>query len=364
MTRLEVLGVRLPGEVRPGDDLAALIAAAEPALADGDVVVVTSKVVSKAEGRVVGSPTDPEGREAARQAAVDAEAVRAVAARGRTRIVETAHGFVLAAAGVDASNAALDALVLLPADPDASARRLRAGLAEALGVDVAVVVSDTFGRPWRRGLVDVAIGAAGIAPLRDYRGSTDPYGNPLVMTEMADVDALAAAAELVKGKLAGVPVAVIRGFQHERSDAGVRALVRPPGEDLFRLGTAEATAAGRRALAEELVAGAAPKASIGLLGGPPDRDLDHPVERVLRTLLGPAADLGVFHAPEERRVRVMCRRSEEMVAAGLLAARIIAALAAAGVPAAVERVTWVRPTGHQAYQTVVEIALGDQGVTG
>lgn len=236
MTRLTLWGVPLAGEVRPGDDLATLIAAAEPGLETGDVVVVTSKVVSKAEGALVASPTDPAGREAARQAAVTAETVRVVAARDRTRIVETRHGFVLAAAGVDASNAAADVLVLLPRDPDASARQLRDGLRAALGVDVAVIVSDTFGRPWRRGLVDVAIGAAGIAPLRDYRGQVDAYGNALVMTEMADVDALAAAAELVKGKLAGVPVAVIRGFEYGRTDEGVRTLVRPPDEDLFRTG--------------------------------------------------------------------------------------------------------------------------------
>lgn len=242
MSRLEIWGVPLPGEIRPGADLAALIAAAEPGLADGDVVVVTSKVVSKAEGRLVACPPDPAGREAARQALVDREAVRLVAARGRTRIVATRHGFVLAAAGIDASNTAPDTLLLLPEDPDASARRLRAGLAERLGVEVAVVVSDTFGRPWRRGLVDVAIGSAGIAPLRDYRGKQDGFGNPLVMTEMADVDAVAAAAELVKGKLAGVPVAVLRGLQFHRSEDGVRALVRPPEEDLFPRGIGGAPA--------------------------------------------------------------------------------------------------------------------------
>jgi coenzyme F420-0:L-glutamate ligase/coenzyme F420-1:gamma-L-glutamate ligase len=246
MTRIEIWGVPVAGEVGPGADLAAVVADAEPGLRDGDVVVVTSKVVSKAEGRIVRCDPDPDRREAARAAAIDAETVRVVAARGRTRIVETRHGFVLAAAGVDASNTAPDTLLLLPVDPDASARRLRDGLRDRLGVEVAVVVSDTFGRPWRQGLVDVAIGAAGIAPLRDYRGRADTFGTPLAMTEMADVDAIAAAAELVKGKLAGVPVAVVRGLAYERSDAGVAAIVRPADEDLFRLGTAEALELGRR----------------------------------------------------------------------------------------------------------------------
>ena len=245
--RLQIWGVEGLPEIRPGDDLAALIAAAASDLADGDIVVVTSKVVSKAEGRLVPAPAGPDGREATRSAAVDAETVRVVAARGPTRIVATRHGFVLAAAGVDASNARRDELVLLPVDPDASARRLRDGLRERLGVTVAVIVSDTSGRPWRRGLVDVAVGVAGMAALRDYRGRLDQHGNELAMTEMADADALAAAAELVKGKLAGVPVAAVRGFRPVPDDGrGVEALVRPAAEDLFRLGTAEALAAGRR----------------------------------------------------------------------------------------------------------------------
>ncbi len=244
---VQIWGVEGLPDIRPGDDLTALIAAAAPGLVDGDVVVVTSKVVSKAEGRLVPAPADPAGREAARSAAVDTETVRVVAERGPTRIVETAHGFVLAAAGVDASNARRDELVLLPVDPDGSARRLRDGLRERLGVSVAVIVSDTFGRPWRRGLVDVAVGVAGIAALRDYRGRRDRYGNELATTEMADADSLAAAAELVKGKLAGVPVAVVRGFRPETDDGrGVGALLRPAAEDLFRLGTAEARALGRR----------------------------------------------------------------------------------------------------------------------
>lgn len=247
--RLSVVGVAGLPEVRPGDDLVGLIAAAEPDLRDGDVLVVTSKVVSKAEGRLLPTPTDTTGREAARRRAVDAESVRVVAARGRTRVVETGHGFVLASAGVDASNVRPDELALLPADPDESARRLRRGLRDRLGVDVAVVVTDTFGRPWRRGLTDVAIGLAGLPPVRDYRGRVDEFGNELAMTEVADPDEVAAAAELVMGKLAGVPVAVVRGLATAVTTAdgpGARALVRPVAEDLFRLGTAEAHAAGRR----------------------------------------------------------------------------------------------------------------------
>jgi coenzyme F420-0:L-glutamate ligase / coenzyme F420-1:gamma-L-glutamate ligase len=244
---LRILPVRGLPEVRPGDDLAALLAAAAD-LRDGDVVVVTSKVVAKAEGRLLRTPAEPSGRESARRAAVQSESVRTVAARGDFRITETRHGFVLANAGVDASNVRGDELALLPLDPDASARRLREGLRARSGADVAVVVSDTFGRPWRTGLTDVAVGVAGIAPLRDYRGLDDPYGNPLAMTETATADELAGAADLVKGKTEGVPAAVVRGTHLGPDDGrGGAALVRPAGEDLFRLGTAEARAEGRRA---------------------------------------------------------------------------------------------------------------------
>ncbi|MFN2625102.1 MAG: coenzyme F420-0:L-glutamate ligase [Mycobacteriales bacterium] len=242
--RIEIYGVPGLPEVTSGADLAALVVAATT-LHDGDVVVVTSKVVSKAEGRIVDAPPDPAGRELARQAAIDAEAVREVARRGPTRIVETHQGFVVASAGVDASNIAADALALLPVDADDSARRIRDGIRARAGVTVAVVVSDTFGRPWRRGLTDVAIGAAGIRALRDYRGTRDAFGNVLEMTEVADVDEVAAAAELVMGKLAGVPVAVVRGVRYTADDAGVRPLLRPAAEDMFRMGTAEAIALGR-----------------------------------------------------------------------------------------------------------------------
>ncbi|MGN6244779.1 MAG: coenzyme F420-0:L-glutamate ligase [Motilibacteraceae bacterium] len=242
--RLELLAVPGLPEVRPGDDLAALLleAVSAPAvggLHDGDVVVVTSKVVSKAEGRLV--PGDD------REAAIDAEAVRVVATRGTTRIVETRHGFVMAAAGVDASNTATGTVVLLPEDPDASARRLRAQLRDRSGRRVAVVVTDTAGRPWREGLTDLALGAAGLAPVQDLRGQQDAHGNSLGMTVTAVVDELAAAADLVKGKLAGVPVALVRGWGERVLDddgPGARVLVRRAEDDMFRLGTQEALQQG------------------------------------------------------------------------------------------------------------------------
>ncbi len=244
--RVIVLPVRGLPDLRPGDDLAGLIAAAAGWIAAGDVVVVTSKAVSKVEGRLVPAPTDPAGREAARQAAVEAETVRVLATRGRTKIVETRQGLVLAAAGVDASNVRPGELALLPVDPDASARHLRDGLRAALGVDVAVVVSDSMGRPWRLGVVDVAIGAAGLRAVEDLRGATDTHGALLEMTEVAVADEVAAAADLAKGKLSGVPVAVVRGLSPVDDRGGARVLLRPPAEDMFRLGTAEAVELGRR----------------------------------------------------------------------------------------------------------------------
>ncbi|NLU75896.1 coenzyme F420-0:L-glutamate ligase [Streptomyces sp. HNM0575] len=287
----------LPGipEVRPGDDLVKLIvdavtngpagdvtgAGATPAgLADGDVLIVTSKIVSKAEGRIV--------RADDREAAIDAETVRVVARRGPARIVESRHGFVMAAAGVDASNTPKGTVLLLPEDPDASAARIREGVRDALGADVGVVVTDTFGRPWREGQTDVAIGASGVRVLEDLRGGLDTFGNPLGVTVTAVGDELAAAGELVKGKADGFPVAVVRGLpQHvpgaatgprapgaepeaapeaqpagEAQDSGTalaggaaepepvadtaRALVRDAAHDMFRLGTSEAV---REALA-------------------------------------------------------------------------------------------------------------------
>jgi coenzyme F420-0:L-glutamate ligase len=247
---LEILPVVGIGELQPGDDLAAIILEHAPTLLDGDVLVVTSKAVSKTEGRlVVLDSADPDVREAARQAAIEAETVRVVAQRGALRIVETRHGLVLAAAGVDESNVARNELALLPVDPDISAELLRVALRERSGIEVAVIVSDSMGRPWRAGITDTAIGVAGITALTDPRGRTDLYGNVLAVTQVAIADEIAAAADLVKGKLGGIPVAVVRGLARDGKldddGLGSRALLRGSEDDLFRLGTAEAMALGR-----------------------------------------------------------------------------------------------------------------------
>lgn len=238
----EVFGIPGLPEVVEGDDIAALVPA--DAVRDGDVLVVTSKIVSKAEGRVLVADD--------REKAIEAETVRVVArrvhARGETRIVETRQGLVLAAAGVDASNTRPGTVLLLPEDPDASARRIRADVRERLGVDVAVILSDTLGRPWRNGLTDAAIGVAGLAPLSDLRGQDDQHGNRLEQTITAVADEIAAAAELVKGKLGGVPIAVVRGLSAlvtADDGPGARVLVRPPDEDMFRYGPSEVLQARR-----------------------------------------------------------------------------------------------------------------------
>lgn len=235
-------------EVAPGDDLVrlvgdALAAGGVPVPQDGDVVVVTSKVVSKAEGRVVAA--------ADREDAITAETVRVVATRehpgGVTRIVENRLGLVLAAAGVDASNTPDGTVLLLPVDPDASARALRAGLEARFGVRLGVLLTDTAGRPWRHGQTDIAIGAAGVQVLEDLRGTVDTYGRPLQVSMAAVADELASAAELVKGKSSGRPVAVVRGTGHLVTDEdgpGARALVRLGPDDMFVQGSAEAYAQG------------------------------------------------------------------------------------------------------------------------
>jgi coenzyme F420-0:L-glutamate ligase/coenzyme F420-1:gamma-L-glutamate ligase len=237
---LAVLPVHGIGEVTPGTDLAQVIAAAlapatpdAPTLCEGDVVVVTQKVVSKAEGRLVPFDTsDPTGK----QALVEGESVRILRQRGDLVISETRHGFICANAGVDLSNVADGTAALLPVDPDRSARRVRAGLRALLAVDVGVIVSDTFGRPWRRGVTDVAIGCAGVAAVIDLKGTVDAGGRELVATEICVADELASAAELVMGKARGVPVAVVRGVSAAwLRTSSVRAeVLRPPGEDLFR----------------------------------------------------------------------------------------------------------------------------------
>jgi coenzyme F420-0:L-glutamate ligase/coenzyme F420-1:gamma-L-glutamate ligase len=235
---LELLAVRGVGEVRPGADLAVELSVAAcrdggPGLREGDVLVVTSKVVSKAEGRLVEvAGTDP----AAKVAIVEREAVRILRRRADLRITETTHGFVCANAGVDLSNVEEGSAVLLPIDPDRSARRLRADVRRLKGVDVAVVISDTFGRAWRRGVTDVAIGCAGVAGVVDLKGTLDAMGRVLEATEVCIADELAAAADLVMGKASGVPAVVVRGLDPawlREGDVGTE-IVRPYGEDLFR----------------------------------------------------------------------------------------------------------------------------------
>jgi len=212
---------------------------AGPGLADGDILVITSKIVSKAEDRVVRGD---------RESAIDAETVRVVARRGPTRISQTRHGLVLAAAGVDESNTEPGTVVLLPVDPDGSARRLRKSISERCGARIGVIITDTMGRPWRAGQTDTAIGAAGLEPARDHRGQRDTFGNVLEVTVAAVADEIAGAADLVKQKTAGIPVAIVRGLAELVTDAdgpGAAALIRPAEEDMFRLGSADVLAARR-----------------------------------------------------------------------------------------------------------------------
>lgn len=223
-------------EVRPGDDLADLLLPLVD-LADGDVVVVTSKVVSKSEGRLVAGHD--------RDEAIASESVRVVARRGPTSIVRTRHGLTMAAAGVDNSNVEVGTLVLLPIDPDASARGLRASIARRTGLTVGVVVTDTAGRAWREGQTDIAIGAAGLTVLDDHAGRVDAHGNPLAVTAPAVADEIAGLAELASGKLGGRPFAVVRGCDRFVLPAGddgpgAAALVRPESGDLFGFGAREA----------------------------------------------------------------------------------------------------------------------------
>lgn len=231
--RLEIRGIDGIGEVRPGDDLVQLLVDAKPELEDGDVLVVTQKVVSKAEAQLV--PIDPNDP-GSKTRIVEDEAVRILRRRGDLIIAETRHGFVCANAGVDLSNVEEGWAALLPEDPDRSARRLRDGLRARLGTEVAVIISDTFGRVWRRGLTDVAIGCAGIRAVVDLRGTADNNGRTLEVTEVCVVDELAGAAELVMGKARGICAAVIRGVDPTWLGRGEvhHEVVRSPAEDLFR----------------------------------------------------------------------------------------------------------------------------------
>ena len=237
MTRsLSVIAVEGIGEISPGDELAVRIADAADAqgapLEAGDCIVVTQKVVSKAEGRLVELDSDDLD---ARRRLVESESVRIVRRRGDLIISETRHGFVCANAGVDLSNVEDGYAALLPVDADRSAKHIRDALRARRGVDVAIIISDTFGRPWRMGLTDVAIGVSGIAAVVDLRDTPDALGNVLRVTEVAIADEIAAAAELVMGKSHGVPAAIVRGLDAEwMREGSVRELVRPAHEDLFR----------------------------------------------------------------------------------------------------------------------------------
>jgi coenzyme F420-0:L-glutamate ligase/coenzyme F420-1:gamma-L-glutamate ligase len=247
--RYEVIGIEGIGEVRPGDPVADLIADAAirqgTPLLDDDVLVVGQKIVSKAEGRLVRLDAVTPSRVASTMAAElgrDARLVEVILRESRrvvrmdkgVLVVETHHGWICANAGVDQSNVELDTVALLPEDPDRSAWLLRERLRELTAVDVAVIIADTFGRPWREGLTNVAIGVAGVAPLRHHVGERDPAGHTLQATILAVADELAGAAEMVMGKLDRIPAALIRGLRLPASDAGSKPLLRDPARDLFR----------------------------------------------------------------------------------------------------------------------------------
>lgn len=240
MNRIELIPIEGIPEVRPGDNLADQIVAAatpEPGLRDGDVIVVTQKVVSKAEGRLV--PVDPDIEDDHKRYVLE-ESVRILrrrpTPRGELIISETTHGFVCANAGIDLSNIDRGWAALLPVDPDRSARKIRDGIRGKAGLDVAIIISDTFGRAWRKGLTDVAIGSAGIAPIVDLRGTEDAKGRELHVTEVCLVDELAGAAELVMGKATGIAAAIVRGVDPLwlREGSVCDEIVRSPQEDLFR----------------------------------------------------------------------------------------------------------------------------------
>ena len=243
---MQVWAVEGIPEIVAGNDLAAIIGDRSRDLQDGDILVVTSKIVSKAEGRQLAA-TD-------REDAITSQTVRLVARRGTTRIVENPLGLVLAAAGVDSSNTPEGTVLLLPEDPDRSARELKLALEARFGIQLGIVISDTLGRPWRQGQTDAAIGAAGVRVLDDLRGTVDAAGRTLEVTVTATADELASAADLVTGKSLGLPVAVVRGLGHlvgGMDEPGARSIVRPAEEDMFRLGSTEAYDEGYRAASGE-----------------------------------------------------------------------------------------------------------------
>jgi coenzyme F420-0:L-glutamate ligase/coenzyme F420-1:gamma-L-glutamate ligase len=275
------------GEVAPGTDLAAVILPAIDAdplgpLRNGDVVVVTSKIISKAEGR-----TEPAAR---RAAMIFSETRHTVARRGETRIIRTRGGLTIAAAGIDRSNVSAESILLLPRDPDGSAAELHERLTATTGLRLGVVVSDTAGRPWRMGQTDHAIGVCGVRALNNYAGTRDAYGNELQITAMAVADELAAAADLVKGKLRGRPVAVVRGLGQlvDGANSSARELLRDPASDMFSFGSQEAVlaaalaATGQQHRYDELVALDAPERTAQLLAG---TKLDPEAADLLRAIM-------------------------------------------------------------------------------
>ena len=232
MTKLEIIPLEGIPEISPGDDLVEIIGQLDN-IQSGDILVVTQKIISKAENQMIDiDPNDP----LSHKPLVERESVRILRRRGDLIISQTKHGFVCANAGIDLSNVARGQAALLPDDSDRSARRLRDGLAGRFQLDVGIIISDTFGRPWRRGLTDVAIGSAGVLPILDLRGSPDAFGREMQVTEVALVDELASAAELVMGKSSGIPIAIVRGADMSWFGSGSvqDQIVRDPQDDLFR----------------------------------------------------------------------------------------------------------------------------------